>query len=92
MLSEKSKSRDSRDCEKNIPIHSRRLLPALYLAQKDYGGWLPEQAFDEVAEVMGLPPTLVAAMASFYTMLNRRPVGRAPDPGLYQHLLLAAGC
>jgi NADH-quinone oxidoreductase subunit E len=28
-----------------------------------------------VAEVMGLPPTEVASVASFYTMFNRQPVG-----------------
>jgi NADH-quinone oxidoreductase subunit E len=48
----------------------------LLLAQKDYGGWLPDRAFDEVAAVMELPPTLVASVATFYTMLYRRPVGR----------------
>jgi NADH-quinone oxidoreductase E subunit len=52
------------------------VLPALYLAQRDYGGWLPDAALDEVAAVMGLPPTRVAAVATFYTMLNKRPVGR----------------
>lgn len=52
------------------------LLPTLYLAQADYGGWLPEAAFDEVAEVMALPPAFVASVASFYTQLNREPVGR----------------
>jgi NADH-quinone oxidoreductase E subunit len=52
------------------------LLPALFLAQEAYGGWLPEPAFDEVAAVMGLPPTSVASVATFYTMFNKKPVGR----------------
>jgi NADH-quinone oxidoreductase E subunit len=51
-------------------------LPALHLAQRDYGGWLPEEALDAVAAVMGLPATRVAAVASFHSMLRRRPVGR----------------
>ena len=58
------------------PDPQSALLPALYLAQRDYGGWLPEDAFDEVAVVMELPATLVASAASFYTMLNRKPVGQ----------------
>jgi NADH-quinone oxidoreductase E subunit len=58
------------------PDPQSALLPALVLAQQDYGGWLPEEAFDEVAAVMGLPPTQVASVATFYTMLHRRPVGR----------------
>ena len=35
-----------------------------------------EWAFEEVAAEMDVPPALVASVASFYTMLNRRPVGR----------------
>jgi NADH-quinone oxidoreductase subunit E len=37
---------------------------------------LPEEAFQEVAAEMDVPPALVASVASFYTMLNRRQVGR----------------
>jgi NADH-quinone oxidoreductase E subunit len=55
---------------------SSALLPALQLAQRDYGGWLPEEALEEVGALMGLPPAQVAAVASFYTMLNLKPVGR----------------
>ena len=58
------------------PDPQSALLPALYLAQRDYGGWLPEDAFEVVAAVMELPATLVASAASFYTMLNRKPVGQ----------------
>ena len=75
MLSEQSK-REIRKIRDEYPNPQSALLPALYLAQQDHGGWLPEQAFDEVAEVMGLPPTQVAAAAAFYTMLNKKPVGR----------------
>lgn len=74
-LSEQSK-REIRQIRDEYPDAQSALLPALYLAQQDYCGWLPEQAFDEVAEVMGLSPTQVAAAATFYTMLNKKPVGR----------------
>jgi NADH-quinone oxidoreductase E subunit len=57
------------------PDPQSALLPALYLAQQDYGGWLPEGAIDEVAEVMDLPATLVLSVATFYTMFNKKPVG-----------------
>jgi NADH-quinone oxidoreductase E subunit len=57
------------------PDSQSALLPALYLAQQDYGGWLPEGAFDEVAAVMDLPATLVSSAATFYTMFNKGPVG-----------------
>lgn len=75
MLSEKSKERILR-IRNEYPDPQSALLPALYLAQQDHGGWLPEQAVDEVAAVMELPTALVASAASFYTMLNRAPVGR----------------
>jgi NADH-quinone oxidoreductase subunit E len=75
VLSEQSK-REIRKIRDEYPDPQSALLPALYLAQQEYGGWLPEQAFDEVAEVMGLPPTQVASVATFYTMLNKKPVGR----------------
>ena len=69
-------SGDPATLQDEYPDAQSALLPALYLAQEDYGGWLPQEALDEVAEVMGLPPTLVASVASFYTMFNRKPVGR----------------
>jgi NADH-quinone oxidoreductase E subunit len=75
VLSEKSKT-EILKIQAEYPDPQSALLPALCLAQQDYGGWLPEAAFDEVAAVMGLPATQVAAVASFYTMLNRKPVGR----------------
>ncbi len=75
MLSEQSKSRIQK-IQDEYPDAKSAVLPALYLAQRDYGGWLPSEAFEAVAEVMGLPPAYVASAASFYTMLNRKPVGR----------------
>lgn len=74
MLSEESKSR-IQGFREEYPDPGSALLPALYLAQKDYGGWLPDQAYEELSVLMGLPPAFVAATASFYTMFNRKPVG-----------------
>jgi len=75
VLSEKSKA-EIEKIRKEYPNPQSALLPALYLAQQDYGGWLPKAAFDEVAAEMELPATRVAAVATFYTMLNKAPVGR----------------
>jgi NADH-quinone oxidoreductase E subunit len=75
VLSEESKSR-IQTLREEYPDPGSALLPALYLAQMDYGGWLPDQAYAEVAAVMELPVAYVAAAASFYTMFNRRPVGQ----------------
>jgi NADH-quinone oxidoreductase subunit E len=75
VLSEQSKSEILR-IRDEYPDATSALLPALYLAQQDFGGWLPKQAFDEVAGIMELPPAYVASVASFYTMFNRKEVGR----------------
>lgn len=75
MLKEETRDEIARQ-QHSYPDQRSALLAALTLAQKDYGGWLPERALDEVAEVMGLPVTLVASTATFYTMLHRQPVGR----------------
>jgi NADH-quinone oxidoreductase subunit E len=75
VLSESSRE-EIRRIRKEYPDAQSALLPALYRAQEDYGGWLPEGAFEEVAAEMDLSPALVASVASFYTMLSRKPVGR----------------
>jgi NADH-quinone oxidoreductase E subunit len=75
VLSHQSKA-EIRQVRDEYPDAQSALLPALFLAQQDYGGWLPEQAFDEVAAALELPTAYVAAVASFYTMFNQAPVGR----------------
>jgi NADH-quinone oxidoreductase E subunit len=52
------------------------VLPLLDLAQRQCGGWLPRAAMDRVAQILTMPPIRVYEVASFYTMLNLRPVGR----------------
>ena len=52
------------------------VLPLLDLAQRQYGGWLPQAAMDRVAEMLEMAPIRVYEVATFYTMLNLRPVGR----------------
>jgi NADH-quinone oxidoreductase E subunit len=74
-VSDESKAEISR-IRDEVPDPQSALLPALYLAQRDHGGWLPVQALEEVAQVMDLPAAQVEAVASFYTMLHREPVGR----------------
>jgi NADH-quinone oxidoreductase subunit E len=52
------------------------VLPLLDLAQRQSGGWLPKAAMDYVAEMLQMAPIRVYEVATFYTMLNLRPVGR----------------
>ncbi|MGE5139048.1 MAG: NADH-quinone oxidoreductase subunit NuoE, partial [Rudaea sp.] len=50
------------------------LMPALYIAQGEYG-WLPQEAIDDVAEVMGLTSTEVGSVASYYSMYHLQTIG-----------------
>ncbi|MFN3649210.1 MAG: NADH-quinone oxidoreductase subunit NuoE [Armatimonadota bacterium] len=58
------------------PVPRSALGSALYIAQEECGGWVPPEAIHDVAEVMGLEPTDVQSMMSFYVMYNKEPVGK----------------
>jgi NADH-quinone oxidoreductase E subunit len=57
------------------PDSRAALLPSLNLAQELRGHVSPE-TMDRVAELLGLPSAYVRGVATFYTMYNKRPVGR----------------
>lgn len=61
---------------KEYPNKKSALVPALYVAQREYGGWLPREAMVEVAEVLDLPESHVYAVASFYSMFYLKPMGQ----------------
>ena len=52
------------------------VLPLLWIAQYQIGGWLPRAAMDYVAGLLEMAPIRVYEVATFYTMFNLRPVGR----------------
>ena len=58
------------------PQRRSAMMPALRLAQEAHGGWLPPGALREVADALDLTPAEVEAVATFYDMFNRKPVGR----------------
>lgn len=58
------------------PTRRAALLPALWVAQEVYDGWLPEEAMQEVADHLGLSRAEVEGVASYYTMYNKEPVGK----------------
>jgi NADH-quinone oxidoreductase E subunit len=57
------------------PQKRSAVMPALRLAQERYG-WLPPDAFREVADALELTPAYCKAVASFYDMFHLEPVGR----------------
>ena len=51
------------------------LIPAMWIAQKDAGGWLPELALRELGDMLDMAYIRVYEVATFYTMFNLEPVG-----------------
>jgi NADH-quinone oxidoreductase subunit E len=52
------------------------VIPLLWQAQEQAGGWLPQKAIELVAEMLGMPRIRVLEVATFYTMFNLAPVGK----------------
>jgi NADH-quinone oxidoreductase subunit E len=64
--------------EKKYPPERRAstVIPALWIAQKQNGGWLSEPALRAVAERVGMTYIRTYEVATFYTMFNLEPVGK----------------
>uniref|UniRef100_A0A4W3IXU7 NADH dehydrogenase [ubiquinone] flavoprotein 2, mitochondrial n=1 Tax=Callorhinchus milii TaxID=7868 RepID=A0A4W3IXU7_CALMI len=54
---------------------SAAVIPVLDLAQRQHG-WLPISAMNTVADILKMPPMRVYEVATFYTMFNRKFVGK----------------
>jgi NADH-quinone oxidoreductase subunit E len=52
------------------------VIPLLWRAQEQAGGWLPQKAIEHVAQVLGMANIRVLEVATFYTMFNLAPVGK----------------
>lgn len=55
---------------------SAALLPLLDLAQRQNDNWLPISAMNKVADLLKIPRMRAYEVATFYTMYNRKPVGK----------------
>jgi NADH-quinone oxidoreductase subunit E len=52
------------------------VIPLLWRAQEQAGGWVPEAAIRYVAAFLDMAPIRVLEVATFYTMFNLEPVGK----------------
>lgn len=57
------------------PKREAAMLPVLYLAQEEFG-YIGQEAIECVAGVLELPPARVYNVVTFYTMFNRKPIGK----------------
>lgn len=60
----------------HYPEPKAAMLPALWIAQREYGGQITREAIEEVARLLGRPAVEVEGVASFYTMYNLGKRGR----------------
>ena len=52
------------------------IIPLLWRAQEQAGGWLPEAAIRYVSDFLGMAHIRGLEVATFYTMFNLQPVGK----------------
>lgn len=52
------------------------LLPVLHDIQDAHDNWLSIELMDKVAEILEIKPIEVYEVVSFYTMFNRKPIGK----------------
>jgi NADH-quinone oxidoreductase subunit E len=52
------------------------VIPILWKAQEQCGGWLPQKAMEATAALLGMAKIRVLEVATFYTMFNLSPVGK----------------
>jgi NADH-quinone oxidoreductase E subunit len=57
------------------PSKKSALIPALYIVQREMGYVKPE-GLEYVAKLLGMSPAQIMEVASFYTMLFLKPVGK----------------
>lgn len=52
------------------------IIPSLYQVQKENNGWVSEEAIGHLSELMNIPEARINEVFHFYTMFNKKPVGK----------------
>ena len=71
----KSTTAQIKDLAARYPSRQSAIIPALWAAQHEQG-YVTDEAMHEIAEHLDLPPSLIEATASFYSMFLTKPEGR----------------
>jgi NADH-quinone oxidoreductase subunit E len=74
MLSEVSKKKIE-DLKTRYQHPQSVVLAALWMWQDEHG-WVSEEGMKEIAALLGIPDQHVYGVVTFYTMFNKKPVGR----------------
>ena len=67
--------KEIRDIRTNYPNSRAALLPALYVAQREFG-WLSPEAYEAVADLLCVPKATARGVGTFYAMYKQKPMGR----------------
>jgi NADH-quinone oxidoreductase E subunit len=63
------------EIRQKYPNNRAALLPALYVAQREFGH-LGSEAYEAVSEALGIPKAIARGVATFYVMYKHKPMGR----------------
>ncbi len=74
MFNEAAKE-ELREIRLKYPNARAALLPALYVAQREFG-WLSPEAYEEVSDLLGMPKAIARGVGTFYAMYKHKPAGR----------------
>ena len=74
MFSEAAK-KELQEIRLRYPNARAALLPALYVAQREFG-WLSPDAYETVSDLLGEPKAIARGVGTFYAMYKHKPAGR----------------
>lgn len=52
------------------------IIPSLYQVQKENDGWVSEESIAYLSQLMDIPEARINEVFHFYTMFNKKPVGK----------------
>ncbi len=73
-FSEQAK-REFEDILRRYPDRQAALLPALHLAQREFG-YISGEVVEYLSRLLGFTEARIYGVATFYTMYNKKPVGK----------------
>jgi len=60
---------------KKAPTKKAAVIDVLKVVQR-HRGWVPDDALEEAADMLGMTPAEVDSVATFFSLIFRRPVGK----------------
>ena len=61
---------------KRYETRESAVIPALFIAQRENGGWVSEPVIQALSQLMDIPESRINEVFKFYTMFNQKPVGK----------------